>query len=358
LIRRLRQRTSGLRASNPGPRLQLWILTSAIALGLTAAWTWWAEDDPQRERELRTLVQARLEQWFPEQMRPPTSRYGLFPLLTDTGSANAPRAVLVHGLDEPGGIWDDLVRALQQAGIESWEFRYPNDQAIARSAGLLAERWQTLAPDRPVVLVGHSMGGLVVRDFVARQRHPVDATPLVGGAEVGGAILIGTPSQGSAWARLRVWLELRDLFSAATDQRFSLFAALRDGTGAAKIDLRPGSVFLEELNQRSWPQNVPVRIIGGTLLEPPPALQESLRAIGKELVSEELDQALQAWWSDLGKDLGDGAVPVASLPFPGAPPPLLVSATHRGLLVRRWAGDPEPPAIAPIVRIITEWHGN
>jgi hypothetical protein len=168
-------------------------------------------------------------------------------------------------------------------------------------------------------------------------------------------ILAGTPNQGSEWARLRVWLELREGLAPGADRRFPLFAGLRDGTGAAKIDLRPGSAFLRELDARQWPARVPVRIIGGTLLEPPPAMTASLEAIGDELVSAELAGALHAWWSDIGDGLGDGVVPAASLPFNGAPPPVLVPASHRGMLARFLESDPEPPAIAHIIDIASGW---
>jgi alpha-beta hydrolase superfamily lysophospholipase len=40
-----------------------------------------------------------------------------------------------------------------------------------------------------VVLIGHSMGGLIVRDFVSRLRHPEGAAPAVGGPAVAGVIL-------------------------------------------------------------------------------------------------------------------------------------------------------------------------
>jgi pimeloyl-ACP methyl ester carboxylesterase len=208
-----------------------------------------------------------------------------------------------------------------------------------------------------VVLVGHSMGGLVVRDFVSRLRHPEGAAAVVGGPAVAGVILAGTPNQGSEWARLRVWLEIRDKLAPGADRRFPLFAGLRDGTGAAKIDLRPGSAFLRELDARPWPARVPVRVIGGILLEPPPSMTASLESIGDELVSPELASALHAWWSDIGDGLGDGVVPVESLPFDGAPPPVLVSASHRGMVARFFASDPEPPAIAHIVDIATGWAG-
>ncbi len=348
-----------MRLQGSRARVVFRLLVSLVLLSvlLTVLWTWWAESHPQAERELRLLVQDSLHEWFPEEMASAPGVYGLAPRSSGALPGTAPRVVLVHGLDEPGGIWDDLAPALETTGFEVWEFRYPNDQGIDHSADLLAEHWPQLGAGRPVVLVGHSMGGLVVRDFVSRLRHPEGAAAVVGGPAVAGVILAGTPNQGSEWARLRVWLEIRDKLAPGADRRFPLFAGLRDGTGAAKIDLRPGSAFLRELDARPWPARVPVRVIGGILLEPPPSMTASLESIGDELVSPELASALHAWWSDIGDGLGDGVVPVESLPFDGAPPPVLVSASHRGMVARFFASDPEPPAIAHIVDIATGWAG-
>lgn len=345
---------------NPtGSRARMWfrLIASLVFLSvlLAVSWTWWAESDPQAERELRVLVQDQLHEWFPEEMGPASGVYGLFPRSAKAPDGAAPGVILVHGLDEPGNIWDDLVPALGEAGFEVWEFRYPNDQGIDRSADLLAEHWPQQETDRPVMLIGHSMGGLVVRDFVSRLRHPEGADPAVAGPAVAGVILAGTPNQGSEWARLRVWLELREQLTPGMDGRFSLFAGLRDGTGAAKIDLRPGSAFLRELDERQWPTRVPVQIIGGVLLEPPPSMTAGLESIGGELVSPELDSALRSWWSDIGDGLGDGVVPVASLTLQDAPPPILVPASHRGMLARFFASDPEPPAIPHIIDIALGW---
>jgi hypothetical protein len=109
------------------------------------------------------------------------------------------------------------------------------------------------------------------------------------------------------------------------------------------------------MDERQWPARVPVRIIGGILLEPPPSMTASLEAIGDELVSAELASALLTWWSDLGDGLGDGVVPVDSLPLHDAPPPILVPASHRGMLARFFASDPEPPAISHIADIASSW---
>lgn len=339
-------------------RLALLLIPLGLLLGV-AIWTWWAEGHPREERRLRLLVHDRLDDWFPEAMAPLDGWHGLVPRQPDhagASSASGVRVLLVHGLDEPGDLWDDLVPALVAVGHAVWEFRYPNDQGVDRSTDLLARHWSELPADRPVVLLGHSMGGLVIRDFVTRWRHPLDAPPQVAGAAVQGVILVGTPNQGSEWARLRIWLELRDHLAAAPQRRWSLFSALRDGTGEAKLDLRPGSDFLRELNARPWPAMIPIRLIGGVLTEPPEAMSEGLAGIATELGSPELAERLDEWWSSLGEGLGDGVVPVASLAMPGAPPPILVQATHRGLLARLFPDDPRPPAIPIILETLASWR--
>lgn len=290
----------------------------AIAVGL---WSMWAERHPQQERHLRSQLQDLLETQFPLAMQPSGNGYGISRRVVVVAPGHRPGVVLVHGLDEPGGIWDDLLPALAETGFDTWEFRYPNDQGIDSSADLLASSWSSLPASRRMVLIGHSMGGLVIRDFVSRWRHPVALPPGVAGASVRGAILVGTPNRGSDLARLRVWLELRDQWAVGRKSGFSLLGGLRDGTGAAKIDLVPGSGFLEQLNARPWPENIPIRVIGGALLESTPTL-------------------------------GDGVVAVESLAIAGAAEPILVTASHRGMLKRFFASDAEPPAIAHIMALL------
>lgn len=290
-------------------------------------WSGWALHNPQQERDLRSQLQEQLENRFPEAMQVTADRYGIFRRTTGARQWRPMRILLVHGLDEPGNIWEDLLPVLDAAGFDSWEFRYPNDQGIDRSADLLAASWPDLPADQPLVLVGHSMGGLVIRDFVSRWRHPVEALAGVEGAPVLGVILAGSPNQGSNWAQLRVLLELRDQWAAGRQAGFAPLGGLQDGTGAAKIDLQPGSRFLNELNARPWPQAVQLRIIGGVLTPSAPAL-------------------------------GDGVVATNSLAVSGALPPILVTASHRGMLARLFASDAEPPAIPVIMTLIEEWDAS
>ncbi len=338
-------------------RRLLFLIPLGVCVLFFALWTLWSETHPEQERELRILVHERLQQWFPDEMALPPAQFGFIPATGEGPDAGQPEVLLLHGLDEPGGIWDDLLSEFAAAGITAWEFRYPNDQAIDRSADMLAEYWARLPADRKVILVGHSMGGLVIRDFVSRWRYPPDPAARLEGAQVSGAILVATPNQGSDWARLRVWLEVRELIASAAEQRFSLFMGLREGTGAAKIDLRPGSAFLADLNARRWPQNVPVRLIAGVLAEPTAEMRRSIAAITEEFGAGELADAFEAWWEELEDGVGDGAVPLSSVTMPGAPPPIVVAGSHRGMLARGplRSDDDQPPAIAPILEIVEGW---
>lgn len=334
-----------------------------VPLGLcltpTIAWIVWTENHPEQERELRLTLQEQLEAWFPEEMSLPPGDYGFVPRADERLRSGRPQVLLVHGLDEPGGIWDDLVPALDEAGIEAWEFRYPSNQAVDGSADLLATHWPQLEGARPVVLIGHSMGGLVIRDFVTRLRYPSHQAPAVEGAEVRGVIMVGTPNQGSEWARLRVWLGVRDLIANLPQQQFSVFAELRDGTGAAKIDLRPGSRFLTELNGREWPDEVPIRLIGGRLTEATPVMLQNLETLSSRF-GIDVAEPVEDWMSDLSEGLGDGVVPLTSLIVPEAPPPVIVPGSHRGILARTpFNGDESvPPAIPEILSILAEWQDH
>ena len=349
------------RRTHPQPllykRLIVVGLIVLLPLVILATWLSWTEQHPEQERELRIEVQDRLHEWFPEAMELPDELLGFVPRSETFDEEAPPDVLMLHGLDEPGNIWDELVPSLDAAGLNGWEFRYPNDQAIEHSTDLLAEYWAELDADHSIILVGHSMGGLVIRDFITRYRHPVNDAPRVEGPRIDGVILVATPNHGSDWARLRVWLEVREWLVDIREQRFSLFAGLRDGTGAAKIDLRPDSAFLAELNARPWPDAIPVRIIGGALPEPTPAMEESLAAMSEQFGLEGLPERIAEWWNRTSEELGDGVVPVESLHLQGHPEPHILDASHRGLLVPGPLHD-DPPAIAPILQILEHWEAS
>ena len=113
--------------------------------------------------------------------------------------------VLVHGLDEPGGIWDQLAPALYQDGHTVLRFDYRNDQAIVRSGDALGDSLRALRRDgiSDLDLVCHSMGGLVARELLSRDEYREI------GLRVRTMVTLGTPHHGSPWAPsvigVRIW---------------------------------------------------------------------------------------------------------------------------------------------------------
>jgi pimeloyl-ACP methyl ester carboxylesterase len=85
--------------------------------------------------------------------------------------------VLVHGLMSTPRMWAPLVKALLaderiREGFQIWAFYYPTGQPVPLSALQLREALdqveQRLGPLKPMVLVGHSMGGILSRAQVSR----------------------------------------------------------------------------------------------------------------------------------------------------------------------------------------------
>lgn len=251
--------------------------------------------------------------------------------------------LLIHGLDEPGPIWDDAAPAIRSSGFPVARFEYPNDQSIARSADLLAD-WMCImraAGVERLDIVAHSMGGLVARDVLSR-------TAYYGGDATGGdslprverLIMIGTPNHGAPLASLRPAAELREqvgrwLASGGQDATI-LLGFLADGDGEAGKDLAPGSPFLVDLNARPLPSGVRITIVEGRV----GAASRGMicAALGRpelrRLLGEERADALESWTADRLLDLGDGVVPSASCRLDGVEDVVVLEADHRSMIRR------------------------
>jgi triacylglycerol lipase len=118
------------------------------------------------------------------------------PQLDPDGSL--PPIVLVHGLYHNLSAWTLYRRWLRAAGFRyiygmgysSWNQTF--DQLVMRLEQLLAEVRERF-PDKPPILIGHSLGGLMCRACV---QSGGDA------AKIAGVITLGTPHQGSKLAAL------------------------------------------------------------------------------------------------------------------------------------------------------------
>lgn len=263
--------------------------------------------------------------------------------------------LLVHGLDEPGDLWDELAPALALEGHRVLRFNYANDQPPSASADDLAAalRRQTDAGgfDR-VAIVAHSMGGLISRDVLTRHMTASDWA----GPQVDRLITVGTPNAGSPVAMLQPIGEAREVVARVWASRSldpsEVLSFVVDGSGDAAADLAAGSDYLTDLNSRSLPETTEITIIAARATA---SQREKIDEIASSapvtgLLGEDARDLLLARIDAMTDQIGDGVVPVSSTPLEGIEDYQIVEANHRSALrtLPVLSTQPVPPAI-PII---------
>ena len=342
-----------------GKRRWPWVVVGGILL-LIGSWQLFTNLYQEEERELRRQLRETVKEKFPEEAAEFSRTFGLFLFGGDgetPGRAALGRksVVLVHGLDDPGEVWQNLAPALVQEDFTVWLMHYPNDQPIVESARLFFESLQGLKQlgiDR-ISLVAHSMGGLVAREMLTSPDIAYTrSVKKMLAPEVATLIMVGTPNHGSELARFRVFTEIRDHVVRLTKGEGNWLGAILDGAGEAKIDLLPGSRFLTELNGRPHPKGVDMLIIAG--ITSPWTEGDIDRWLGT--VREKVPDDKQKRVDELGDNmvamthaLGDGLVTVESARLEGVPH-RTVDGTHMSM-IRNITRDSRriPPAVPIII---------
>jgi pimeloyl-ACP methyl ester carboxylesterase len=313
----------------------------------------------RQSRHIRGEFRDQVEEWFPKAAEAAAARYGIFACTSDDYYVTPADAelgsrviVLVHGIDDTGRIWNNVIPELLDHGHDVCRFEYPNDQPIADSADSLAKHLAILKECgvRRVSLVAHSMGGLVSREILTRPG-------LLNGSgdghmnypEVEHLIMVGTPNHGAPIARFRGFAEVRDQMVRVFSGDGLLFGGVFDGAGEAKLDLLPESDFLAELNGRPHPQDVDMLVIAGRASpfgsEDVTSFMKHLRAAvpGNCKGCTQFETSMHG----LVTGIGDGMVPLASARLEGVDL-VVLPANHMTLIRKALPKAPQPPAI-PII---------
>jgi triacylglycerol lipase len=149
---------------------------------------------------IRTFLYEVLATFFAFTLLIPLS-FLFAPKMSSRVKRDVPVIVLVHGLVSNSGVWWLFGRRLKRLlALQSWDVQIDslNLGKPFESLDVYVEKLDRhlnqirLVTDEPIVLVGHSMGGLVCRAWLGL--HPE--------CEVSALITLGTPHQGSKTANL------------------------------------------------------------------------------------------------------------------------------------------------------------
>lgn len=140
---------------------------------------------------LRTAVKSYLYECMMLVLHP----LGLWPDLWSKPKAGQPIVILVHGLFHNQSGWIFYRHWLEAQGYSVACYRYPSWrtdlESVESSLKEYLEQIMTNHPDQPIHLVGHSLGGLLLR---ATLTHLTNVRPIKT------LVTLGTPYQGSKLA--------------------------------------------------------------------------------------------------------------------------------------------------------------
>lgn len=153
--------------------------------------------------------------------------------------------ILLHGLCRSSTSMHRLERALTQAGYHVWNLDYPSrtNTITNLSEAVLAPalRDARSAGATRLHFVGHSLGGLLIRDYLARHPQP----------DTGRIVMLGPPNQGSEIVdRLGSWWLFRKINGPAGSElgTGADSGARRLGTPRVEIGIIAGNRSINWIN--------------------------------------------------------------------------------------------------------------
>ncbi|TXD98285.1 alpha/beta hydrolase [Psychrobacter frigidicola] len=165
------------------------------------------------------------------------------------------RVILIHGLHQAPFNMRSLAKRLQTEGFDNtyqYGYRSMRDGIKTNSARLNTWLEQHHHPDLPIDLVGHSLGGLIIRDFV-------DEYPQW---QIGRCVTLGTPHLGSICAdyiwRITPAIVGQSYLNALDGTVAPLPEHITLGVVAGDKPYGLGQLFLQHHNRKLRKENSPL----------------------------------------------------------------------------------------------------
>lgn len=250
-------------------------------------------------------------------------------------STTKPIIIGLHGYQGVAASWTDFRTHLRSLGYATGTVQYDFDQAIAESARQVAmiateELTNVAGPLHPIVVIGHSMGGLVAREWTEHPGLP--------NQNIVGLVTLGSPHGGSNWATMP---PLSDLFTGHEFSEKELMEFLLHKPSSAGLkDLVPDSRFLQELASRPRRAGVEYLAVVGTkspLDEADVAvIRGSLRSMDRDgslmrLIRPRIRPLLGSF-DELSDGKGDGMVACDRACIPECDNTIKIPVTHLGMV--------------------------
>lgn len=203
----------------------------------------------------------RVKRWIRQQVGDPDEPFGLqWPPESPPLAAERPLVILLHGFNSSATRMQPLQTYLLERSYLTGIFRYPNDGPIRDSAAQFSRELQRVErqfPGRSIMIVAHSMGGLVAREALE--------DPALAPRQVKRLVQVCTPNQGTQWARVPVGMEPWEFWRDGHELSLASWKqSIADGLNEARSDLHPDSEFLRQLQARGPNPTVDYRLILGT----------------------------------------------------------------------------------------------
>jgi hypothetical protein len=302
---------------------------------------------PRSTSSVRSIFRTAAMQCLNRSGNRVTTKYGItLDDATSKAAADRPFVIVIHGYNSCPQRMAAFSTLVRTAGYPCGTFGYPNDQSVAASAGLLSSELTQLKrqyPNRRIVLLTHSMGGLVARETVEN--------PAIDPGNVSQLIMISPPSQGTSWAYIAC---SGDFFEYGTNNENCfldrVYCSLEDGFGEARYDLQPNSAFLKALNERPRNKNVKYSIFLGTGTKFSRAKLEHAHQVLDKCCEENrflsvIKPALDSVLCDMEDAVqeGDGVVSIARGKLDGVDDITVLGFDHWNVI-----RDPQPEPVAAL----------